>query len=209
MDYVLGKGSLRWCSARHHIPYQTILKKAAREDWSQQREQWFAEKRMREQIPQVAAMINPPVPDGHGPPPPLQPLTRDFYLYHHNKYAQNLNSIDEEIAACWKMLRDDRTNKVKISIEERVMIMKAIREYIELQKTILGIPGVKPISREPGNPKPKRGTRSLSVDVIPLTSDERTEQDGARVDSGAHAATDTLVDGESGDAAGGAGPAPH
>jgi len=169
LDYVMGRGTIRWCALRHQMSYSTILNRAHKEQWAKQREQWFREKKMREMIPQVAALINPPTYQGDGPPPPIAPLSADFFLKHHNRYAQRLNSIDEELSDVFTQLREDREgDKRRLTIDERCQLMRVAKEYIDLTRTILGIPTVKPISREPGDAKPKRGTRALSIDIVPV-----------------------------------------
>lgn len=172
LDYVMGRGTIRWCALRHQMSYSSIRNRATKEQWPKQREQWFREKRMREMVPQVAALINPPTYQGDGPPPPIAPLSADFFLQHHNRYAQRLNSVDEELTEVFKQLREDREKRT-LTVDERCQLMRVAKDYIDLTRTILGIPGVKPISREPGDPKPKRGTRSLSIDITPVPAVSR------------------------------------
>lgn len=169
LDYVMGRGTLRWCSLRHQIPYQTVCSRAKGEMWNRQREQWFLEKRLREQVPQVAALINPPTYEGQGPPPPIAPLSADYFLHHHNRYALRLNSLDEELSEVFNLLRKDRHAKPKdkLSVTDRTALMRAAKEYIELTRTILGIPNVKPISRDPADAKPRRHKTSNPIDITP------------------------------------------
>jgi len=163
VDFVTGKGSLRWCSQRHSISYHTVCGRAYREDWSRQRESWFREKKLRESIPMVAAALQPP--EYHGDVPIPQPLSRDFFLHHANRHHANLEPIGEQIVENWKVIQDKEGGT---TIEQRVAILRETRELISLQRQLLGIPNVAPIRRPAfGEQKPKRGF-SGDVDLSQL-----------------------------------------
>ena len=142
IDFVTGKGSLRWCSQRHEISYRTVCGRAYKEDWTRQRESWFREKKLRESVPIIAAALQPP--PYHGEVPIPQPLSRDFFLHHANRHHANLDPISDQINENWKEIQDKET---QITIEQRVAVLRETRELITLQRQLLGIPNVAPIRR--------------------------------------------------------------
>lgn len=173
IDYVTGKGSVRWCAQRHNINYRMALTRCYKEDWTKQRDDWFREKKLRDSVPVIAAALNPPSYAGETPLP--QPLSTDFFLHHANRHHANLDPIADQISENWKMLKGEKDDMV-LTIEQRTAVMRETRELIALQRQLLGIPNVAPIRRPSGESQRNRVGSMGDIDLTKLRSANHAQE---------------------------------
>lgn len=174
IDFVTGKGSIRWCAQKNDIAYSTVLKRCYRDEWPRQRDDWFREKKLRDSVPVVAAALNPPSYAGETPLP--QPLSPEFFLHHANRHHANLDNIGDQIAYNWKLLKGEIEDQV-LTIEQRTAVMRETRELIALQRTLLGIPNVAPIRRPSGESQRNKAGSMGDIDLTKLRSANNAQRE--------------------------------
>lgn len=170
IDFVTGKGSMRWVSHQHNINYSTVLQRAYREGWTEQRETWFKEKKLREAGPLVAAALRPPTDHAEIGVP--QPISHDYFVTHANRHHANLDKIYKCLTDNWNMILGEGKAKVSVTLEQRTALIRETRELIALQRKLLGIPDVSPI-RQDKQIKPNRRQSPRPTDIHVLSEQTR------------------------------------